>query len=112
MKGVFFVRLEVMLAQQAKAYREHLAVGGASPHGLLGGSPQRGCLAHLPVGLQRREVIHCRELDKRREHEGKADGDEPVHGRSVGHLGQGVPGADAQRCHGKHRGDAWVTENK
>ena len=47
------------------------------------------------------------DLDEGGEDEGEADGDEPVHGGGVGHLGQRLAGADAQRCHGEDGGDAW-----
>ena len=56
--------------------------------------------------LQGGEVVDRRELDERGGHEGEADGDEPVHGGGVGHLGQRLAGADAQRGHGEDGGDA------
>lgn len=49
------------------------------------------------------EVVDGGKLDERREDKGVAHGNEPVHGRGVGHLGQGVPGADAQGGHGQYR---------
>jgi len=52
------------------------------------------------------EVVDGGELNERREDEGEADGDEPVHGGGVGHLGQRVACADAQGGHGEDGGDA------
>lgn len=52
------------------------------------------------------EVVDRGELDEGGEDKGVADGDEPVHGRGVGHLREGVPGADAERGHGEHGGHA------
>ena len=75
--------------------------------GLLGRDLHGGRLAQLAVGLQRGEVVDGGELNERREDEGEAHGDEPVHGGGVGHLGQRVARADAERGHGEHRGDAW-----
>ena len=68
---------------------------------------QLGLLLLQTVRLQRGEVVDRRELDERGRHEGEAHGDEPVHGGGVGHLGQRLAGADAQRCHGEDGGDAW-----
>lgn len=50
------------------------------------------------------EVVDGGKLDERGEGEGVADGDEPVHGGGIGHLGEGVASADAKGGHGQHRG--------
>lgn len=86
--------------------RAAVSRGGPRPHLVLGGL--RGLLA-VPGPAPLGEVVDGGELDEGGEHEGVADGDEPVHGRGVGHFGQRVAGADAQRGHGQHRGHAWGT---
>ena len=53
------------------------------------------------------EVVQGAVLDERREHEDEAHGHKQVHGRHVGHLGQGLPGDGTERGHGEHSGDAW-----
>ena len=45
------------------------------------------------------EVVDGGKLDEGGEDEGVADGDEPVHGGGVGHLGQRVTRADAEGGH-------------
>ena len=62
-------------------------------------------LAQLPVGLQGGEVVDGGKLDQGGEDEGKANGDEPIHGCGVGHFGEGVAGADTERRHGQDGGD-------
>lgn len=59
-----------------------------------------------PVDLQRGKVVDSRKLDQGRGHEGEADGNEPVHGCSVGHFGQWRACADAQCGHGEDGGDS------
>lgn len=54
------------------------------------------------------EVVHSGELDEGGEDEGVADGNEPIHGRGVGHFREGVPGTDAEGGHGQHSGHPWV----
>ena len=77
-----------------------ISMFGAHPylHALLLAVPRPA-----PLG----EVVDGGELDEGGEDEGVAHSHEPVHGRGVRHLGQRVPGADAQRCHGEHSGDPW-----
>lgn len=48
------------------------------------------------------KVVDGGKLNESREDKGIADGDKPVHGGGVGHLGEGVPGADTERGHGQH----------
>ena len=57
------------------------------------------------------EVVHRRKLNEGRKDESVADGDEPVHGCRVGHFGERVPGADAERGHSQHCGHPWVQTN-
>lgn len=57
------------------------------------------------------EVVDSCELDESRENKGVAHSDEPVHGSSVGHFGQGVPGTDTQSGHGEDCGHTWM-QNK
>lgn len=52
-------------------------------------------------------VVEHSVLNHGGEDEQEADCDKKVHGRHVGHSGQGVPGHRAQGGHGQHRGDAW-----
>ena len=66
----------------------------------------RGFLA-VPGPASLSEVVDRGELNERGEHEGIAHGDEPVHGGGIGHLGQRVPGADAECGHRQHRGHPW-----
>lgn len=58
----------------------------------------------IPCPTALGEVVYCGELDESGEHKGVAHGDEPVHGRSVGHLWQRVASTDAQSGHRKHSG--------
>ena len=58
------------------------------------------------------EVVEGAVLDERREHEDEAHGHKQVHGRHVGHLGQGLPGDGTERGHGEHGGDAWPGEGE
>ena len=64
------------------------------------------CFLAVPGPAPLGEVVDGGELNERREDKGVAHGDEPVHGGGVRHLGQRVPCADAQRCHGEHCSDA------
>lgn len=64
------------------------------------------------VGLKGGEVVHSRKLDQGRRHKRKTHGDEPVHGRGIGHFGKRLPGTDAQGGHGQHCGDAWGKKKK
>lgn len=50
------------------------------------------------------EVVHRSKLDEGGKDESVADGNEPIHGRGVGHFGKRVPGADAERGHSQHSG--------
>ncbi len=50
------------------------------------------------------EVVYGGKLNESREDKGVADGDEPVHGCGIGHLGQRVSRADTQGGHGKDSG--------
>lgn len=84
--SVNYVRL------MADSYRVRLVVAA------LGYRLQNGALgepAILPVGLERGKVVDRGKLNEGRRHEGKAYGDEPVHGSGVGDFGQRGAGADA-----------------
>lgn len=50
------------------------------------------------------EVIDGGKLNQSGEDEGVADGDEPIHGSSIGHLRKGVSGAYTQSCHRENSG--------
>ncbi len=50
------------------------------------------------------EVVYSGKLNESREDKGVANGDEPVHGCGIGHLGQRVSRADTQGGHGKDSG--------
>ena len=52
------------------------------------------------------KVVQRAVLNERGEHKDEAHGHKQVHGRHVGHLGQGLPGDGTERGHGQHGGDA------
>lgn len=62
----------------------------------------------IPCPAALGEVVDGGKLNQGREDKGVTHGHEPVHGRGVGHFGQRVPGADAERGHGQHGGHPWV----
>lgn len=61
----------------------------------------------LPFGffhLNISKIVDSSELDESREHKGKADRYEPVHGSSIGYFWQWMSCTDAQRRHCQHCG--------
>lgn len=61
----------------------------------------------IPCPTALGEVVYCGELNESRKYKSVAHGDEPVHGRCVGHLWQRVASADAQSGHRKHCSYTW-----
>lgn len=78
----------------------HLDRRGLRPRGTF------GRLLFGPLNLCIGEIVDSRKLNEGRKDEGEANGDEPVHGRGVGDLGEGVAGADAECRHGQDGCDA------
>lgn len=72
---------------------------------LLSRCLNRCCFPQLPVGLQGGKVVDGRKLDQGREDEGKAHGDEPIHGRGIRNFWEGVAGADTECCHSQDGSD-------
>lgn len=65
-------------------------------------------LLAIPSPAPLGEVVHCCELNEGRKDKSIADGNEPVHGCSIGHFGERVPRTDAKGGHGQHSGHPWV----
>lgn len=54
------------------------------------------------------EVVHGGKLDEGGKDERVADGNEPIHGCSVGHFRERVPGTNAECGHGQHSCHPWA----
>lgn len=54
----------------------------------------------IPCPAALGEVVDCRKLNQCREDKGIAHSHEPVHGRGIGNLREGVSSTDAQGGHG------------
>lgn len=79
-----FDQSTVLITLTGDSYRL-LIIIAALGYGLQNGAP--GELAFFPVDLERGKVVDRGKLNEGRSHEGKAYGDEPVHGGGVGDFG-------------------------